>query len=107
MFFTLFALISPLAVFIMDVSSSNGEIIGIEPVRDNSYCGLKVSYEGNVKLVGFTLWMNQTKIDVGDLEQGSVKTVTVECDVLSEPSKISFTIAGLYPLEIRLNTTSE
>ncbi len=96
---------SPLAIFVTDISASNGEIIGLEPIRDGEYCGVRVSYEGNVKLVGFTLWMGQSEVVIGDLEKGSVRERPVDCDVMSEPIRISFTVAGLYPFEIRLNTT--
>ena len=75
----------------------------MEPIRDGDYCGIKISYHGSVKLNGFTLRVDQSEIVIGDLEKGSVKTVILICDGIDEPDRISFTIAGLYPFEVKLN----
>ncbi|ADG91319.1 hypothetical protein Tagg_1050 [Thermosphaera aggregans DSM 11486] len=103
MFFTLIVLLLPLAIFITEIFSSNGGIIGVEPIRDGDYCGIEISYQGSVRLNGFTLRVNQSEIVIGDLEKGSVKTVILSCDEIDEPDRFSFTIAGLYPFEIKLN----
>lgn len=81
------------------------EIFKIEPVRNTEYCHVIVYYNGRIVLKNLTLWMHNYKILVGNLEKNAVKNVTIDCNYMEEPSKISFTIGGIYPVELEFKKT--
>ncbi|MEM0378346.1 MAG: hypothetical protein QXW45_03280 [Thermosphaera sp.] len=105
--FTIVGLTYPLVAFVQDVSSASSEIFKIEPVRGADHCQINVHYEGTVLLKNFTLWMGNHSILIGDLGKGSVKNVTVDCSYMEEPNKLSFTIGGLYPVELEFKRSGE
>lgn len=107
MSFTIIGLIYPLVSFLQDVSSASSEIFKIEPVRGADYCQINVHYEGNIVLKNFTLWSGNHSILIGDLGKGSIKNITVDCNYMEEPNKFSFTIGGLYPVELEFKGSGD
>jgi len=109
--FAIVALLLPLLVFAVE-AKQNPALLGIQinvVALNRSHVALSVtlSYVGTIPLTDARLMAGNRSIDVGDLREGTTRTVTIPLSVSEalnlRPSDVSlrFKIMGIYGVEVR------
>jgi len=109
--FAIVALLLPLLVFAIE-AKQNPALLGIQinvVALNRSHVALSVtlSYVGTIPLTDARLMAGNRSIDVGDLREGTTRTVTIPLSVSEalnlRPSDVSlrFKIMGIYGVEVR------
>ena len=109
--FAIVALLLPLLVFAVE-AKQNPALLGIQinvVALNRSHVALSVtlSYVGTIPLTDARLMAGNRSIDVGDLREGTTRTVTIPLSVGEalnlRPSDVGlrFKIMGIYGVEVR------
>ncbi len=110
-FIVLYGLAAPLAFFITDLIQNPGAFrveLSVKPLNEtHALLTVTVAYNGSVELQDVTVGIQDINLALGDLSAGAIVSKsaivsTSELLNLGNEVRISFSIMGLYPIELSI-----